>query len=83
MPDASSVVYASSILKEMIIEFVDQLNTRHTEIEQLNDDNNLDNSSILGFCHPFEDALTRCKGNPNDDIFGSGICCIPETLYVC
>lgn len=70
MSNASSSVHASSLLKEMITEFVYQPNTRHKEINQLNDDNDLDHPSILGLCRPFEDALTRCEGNLNDDILG-------------
>lgn len=68
MSGASSSLLASSILKEMISEFVDQPNTRLKETNQLNDDYVLDHPSILGLCRPFEDALEKCEGNVNGDI---------------
>lgn len=56
MSNASLSLHASSILKDMITEFVD--------------DSNLDRPCYLALCRPFEDALAKCQGNVNDHILG-------------
>ncbi|CAM8895857.1 unnamed protein product [Rhodiola kirilowii] len=70
MSNTGSAIHASSILKQMISQYVDRPDASCTNIEQFTEDEYHDRPPVLGLCRLFEDVLKRCEGIPNEHILG-------------
>lgn len=72
MSEASSASHASGILKELINQFVDQKSLLVGESEPSEDEGQETTkaTALVSVCTIFEDALSTCKGVPNEHLLG-------------
>lgn len=70
--EASTASHASDILKELISQFVDQKSLLVGESQPSDDEahETVKASALISICTAFEDALSTCKGVPNEHLLG-------------